>query len=157
MKSKNYLLPHYCQWIGLAMAVIFLAYSLLGKYVLNGLDWFGPENKTINDLIRQTLFYVGVLFIAFSKEKDEDEMIWEIRVNSIALTGYIALIAYVLTVLIGQICFAPFEDEVDWVIYCSVTGLFFHIFVWLFIYLAIFKVRLWKKRYEARKEIKEAN
>ncbi len=157
MKNKNLLLPYYLQWVGLGMVVAAIIYWILGKYILNRLGWFGPENKAFNEILIQSLFYIGTLSITFSKEKDEDEMIWEIRVNTIAITGYIALIAYVLTTLIAQICFAPFEFDIDWIIYTTITTLFFHIFVWLFIYLAIFKARLWRERYKARKAMKEKN
>ncbi len=151
-------MPYSFQMIGWGMVVAAPLYWILGNFVLDGLEWFGDGNRYMNNMILQSLFYIGILLVAFSREKDEDEMVKEIRVGSLAIAGYAALLLFVITTFTGEFWYAHMKGEPDvdgWFKFCRVTQLFFNIFVWLFVYLAIYKIRLWKSRWETHKSMKE--
>ena len=99
--KKNYLLPHNFKLIGLVMLVPFLAvciWLLLGPCECDWLfvkvpalltldiastsEWFGiTETDPVNEICMRGLL-VSLVFIALSKEKDEDEMTAVVRMQS---------------------------------------------------------------------------
>ena len=99
--KKNYLLPHNFKLIGLVMLVPFLAvciWLLLGPCECDWLfvkvpalltldiastsEWFGiTETDPVNEICMLGLL-VSLVFIALSKEKDEDEMTAVVRMQS---------------------------------------------------------------------------
>lgn len=99
--ENDYLLPHYFKKIGLIMSVPFLAgclYCLFGDgtdmipcktfaIAADGLQhtkWFQVyDGGGIFDEICMIGFLISLLLICFSREKNEDEMIKEIRMKSL--------------------------------------------------------------------------
>ena len=108
MMKLNYLLPHSYKRIGLALIIPLLAF---GWYVINFdvepafLDFIVPaifvdevfgekfmfgmtDNNLLNELIGIALIF-SFLMAAFSKEKQEDEFIEKIRLDSLVWATYV--------------------------------------------------------------------
>lgn len=104
----NYLFPHEFKRIGLLLLIPF---SLFGIYVVQKdlepafLDWTVPavfydeimgnqlvfsmaENNVLNEIIGVILIISG-LMVAFSKEKQEDEFISKLRLESLVWATYV--------------------------------------------------------------------
>ena len=104
----NYLLPHRFKRIGMFVLIPFI---FLGWYVVNYdvepeiFDWRVPailvdeiigenfvfgmtENNVLNEIIGVVLI-IGFLMVAFSKEKQEDELIAKIRLESLVWATYV--------------------------------------------------------------------
>ena len=83
---KNFkLLPYRIQFIGWTLAFIGLIIFLLT--LLKGYDLYQ---------IGFCIFEVGFLVLAFTKEKDEDERVQAIRLNSLAITAIIYVAVWIL-------------------------------------------------------------
>lgn len=117
MKSK-YLFPHKFKKIGL---ILFIPSAVLGLYALikgyepeflnirvpaiNFVDFFDErpfftmlENNILNE-ITGVMVIIGLLLIAFSKEKIEDEYISKIRLESLVWAVYINYFILLLSFL----------------------------------------------------------
>ena len=97
--KKNYLFPHYFQWIGWTIAIASFVVLLLG--VINDITirmpalyvdvFFDDDNKsgffrmTESSMysIAMPLLIIALIFIGFSKERVEDEFVQYIRSHSI--------------------------------------------------------------------------
>ncbi|MBR7022198.1 MAG: hypothetical protein IKI09_01825, partial [Bacteroidales bacterium] len=97
--KKNYLFPHYFQWIGWVIAVASFVVLLLS--VINDttirmpalyLDVFFDDDNESGFFrmaessmysIAMPLLIIGLIFIGFSKEKVEDEFVQYIRSQSL--------------------------------------------------------------------------
>ena len=106
MKSKL-LLPYRFKWIGLLLFVPFLVLGLLvmyGDFRLDFLDvdfgrsagLFTSGNNNLTDELVLTGTIVSLLLIAFAKEKDEDEYLHFVRLES---WQWAVLINFVLLIL----------------------------------------------------------
>lgn len=106
MKSKL-LLPYRFKWIGLLLFVLFLLLGLLvmyGDFRLDFLDvdfgrspgLFTSGNNNLTDELVLTGTIVSLLLIAFAKEKDEDEYLHFVRLES---WQWAVLINFVLLIL----------------------------------------------------------
>ena len=101
--KKNYLLPHNFKMIGLIMLVPFLAacmWLLLGPF--EG-DWFkGWFGMTMTDPVNEICMLgllVSLVFIALSKEKDEDEMTAVVRMQSFVWSFWCTAILMLIAIL----------------------------------------------------------
>lgn len=75
-KYTNYLLPNKFKRIGLVLFVCaFISYFAIGVYVEN-------SNYYLFQNLARTIAILGLLMIAISKEKVEDELITKIRMQS---------------------------------------------------------------------------
>ena len=98
--KKSFLLPHYYMKVGLLMFVPFLIMCILElaelapiikvamPYVYSDCftsdTWFGiAESEDIYGEIWMIGLFLSLLFIALSKEKVEDEMLMQIRLQSL--------------------------------------------------------------------------
>lgn len=109
MKS-NYLLPHIYKRIGWFMAIPFLVVGFFLSFFENQFDkitqnW--PKNLDFDgDFLDEIIcigLIVGMLLVAFSREKTEDEYINKVRLESLQLS---VLINYLLLI----ICILVFYD-----------------------------------------------
>ncbi|MCA0932782.1 hypothetical protein LCM02_09995 [Lutimonas saemankumensis] len=106
--KTNYLFPHRFKRIGL---IFLIPFSLFGIYVVQQdlepifLDWTVPaifydeimgnqlvfsmaENNVLNEIIGIILIISGIM-VAFSKEKQEDEFISKLRLESLVWATYV--------------------------------------------------------------------
>lgn len=100
MKPKNYLLPHYFQKIGWGLFFFSFIFLFGSIYAFNTLKLFSQSNSHYATLILYIILLSSALFVAFSKEKIEDELLQKIRYSSIVVTAYAGFIFYVLILLI---------------------------------------------------------
>ena len=101
--KKNYLLPHDFKMIGLIMIVPFLAacmWLLLGP--CEG-DWFKVWlGMTMTDPVNEICMLgllVSLVFIASSKEEDEDEMTAVVRMQSFVWSFWCTAILMLIAIL----------------------------------------------------------
>ena len=116
--KKNYLLPHNFKLIGLIMLVPFLAASvwlLLGPCegdwftvkvpalftldLASTSEWFGMTvTDPVNEICMLGLL-VSLVFIALSKEKDEDEMTAVVRMQSFVWSFWCTAVMMLVAIL----------------------------------------------------------
>jgi len=155
----NYLLPNRFKkigWIlfipGIILGVIFLALDKFepgfldinvfaiakGQFLDGGTHFFTTTKNNIIDEIIALLLIVGSIFIALSKEKNEDEFISRIRLESLVWATYINYIILIFTILF------VFDMAFFWV-------LIFNMFTILFFFIIRFNWIL----YKSKKSIKD--
>jgi len=66
---------------------VFTIYS--GSFPLKDSGWFSVIESNLTNTIVGVLFIIGAVFVAFSKEKTEDEFIAKIRLESLLWATYI--------------------------------------------------------------------
>jgi hypothetical protein len=69
-------------------------------YAFNTLKLFSQNNSHYAITILYVILLFSALFVAFSKEKIEDELIQNIRYSSVVVTAYAGFLFYVLILLI---------------------------------------------------------
>ena len=106
--KNNYLLPHKFKLIGLillaptlVLAAMFLfndfefeflelsVFSLANTPLFGDADLFVTLSNNITNELIAVLSIVSLLFIAFSKQKNEDELVNAIRLKSLVMSTYI--------------------------------------------------------------------
>ncbi|MBG16566.1 MAG: hypothetical protein CL853_09465 [Crocinitomicaceae bacterium] len=106
--KNNYLLPHKFKLIGLillaptlVLAAMFLfndfefeflelsVFSLANTPLFGDADLFVTLSNNITNELIAVLSIVSLLFIAFSKQKNEDELVNAIRLKSLVMATYI--------------------------------------------------------------------
>jgi amino acid transporter len=106
----------------------------LGSNPENG--WFKMVNDSITDELAGVLIIIGALFIAFSKEKIEDEFVMKIRLESLVW----AIIVNSLILLICLLAFYGFSFL--YVLDINIVSI-------LVLYVIKFRYELWKsEKYE---------
>ena len=141
MKNRSFLLPHIFGKIGL---VILVPFTIIGLYIMftGGKEIaFGRffsatgnyrelESQILNNITIIALI-VGLIFASCSREKDEDEMISAVRLDSLLVSLYISTLLLIVAVL-------------------SLYGnnfyefLIYHMFILPLIFLVTFKIKLWR-------------
>ena len=114
--KKNYLFPHYFQWIGWVVAIASFVVLLLG--FINDItirmpalyvdvffdddneDGFFQMARTTMYSIAMPLLIIGLIFIGFSKEKVEDEFVQYIRSQSLIWSTYVTAGLFILGTLL---------------------------------------------------------
>ena len=115
--KTNYLLPNSFKkigWVIVAPIVVFIIISeffdfqpefpkvkvfAIATEGINNVAWFKIIKDDISNEVLGILLIVGSIFVAFSKEKNEDELISKIRLESLVWATYINYIALVLMML----------------------------------------------------------
>ncbi|MGE7773136.1 hypothetical protein ACQKLP_00340 [Chitinophaga sp. NPDC101104] len=103
MKPK-YLLPHVYKKIGWWLAIPAILFTLCATSELG--DWLSTSEKIRNILGDATeevgliSIFVGLLLISFSREKDEDEYISRLRLESLQLAVIINYILLIIATLV---------------------------------------------------------
>ncbi len=93
-KNKNELisLPMYYKWVGVVLMVVsagFIGYANLYDLDLSG------ENERYK-VLTLSGFILGAFFLAFSKEKEEDERLMVLKLRSLAISFAWAVIMVVI-------------------------------------------------------------
>ncbi len=155
-------MPYRCQMAGwglMGAAVVYLLLYVSGCFgAILPHEWIITEKSRFLTLILMVLMYSGVFLVSLSREKEEDEMIHELRSTSIAITAYVMMVIFVI---ISLIC--AFNDAFRFFPYSELSALRLYslennvtnVLTGFFIYLLIYKLRLWKSRWETRRSMKE--
>ena len=114
--KKNYLFPHYFQWIGWVIAIVAFVALVIGsincvtiKMPALYLDVFFDDDhesgffkmaETGIYSIAMPLLIVGMVFIGFSKEKVEDEFVQYLRSQSLIWSTYVTAALFILATLL---------------------------------------------------------
>lgn len=149
--KKTYLFPPVFKWIGWSIFPLFFAMGVAllffdyGFFDLNCkvLALINDDSyfEVLRDDIYQEIIIVGLIvsmiFIAFSKEKDEDEYISQIRMHSL-----------VWSILIGSVLLILATVFVYGFAYATVA--FLNMFLILFLFVIKFNIELQKFRRTGR-------
>lgn len=106
LKTGPVLLPMYCKKIGLAILLMGLIPAVVVKMMHVSLE---PSHKEIFRVLSSNAFLLGLLIIAWSRDKVEDEMTIFIRLKSMAWTFSWT----VLYVIIRPLIDLMFNDPVE--------------------------------------------
>lgn len=104
----RFLFPYWCRYLGWGLVIAHVPMSIIGRAngMINPLD-NPPANAAL--FTGEHLFFIctslvmatGLFIVAFSREKVEDEQIWQIRMDSLRLAifvNYLVLIASLIFV-----------------------------------------------------------
>lgn len=141
MKNRGFLLPHVFGKIGLAILIPFTLFGLFimftgGKEIAFGRffsatgNYEALESQILNNITIIALI-VGLIFAACSREKNEDEMISAMRLDSLLIALYISSILLIVAVL----CLYG-NNFYEFLIY--------HMFILPLIFLVTFKFKMWR-------------
>ena len=149
MNKTSYLLPHSFQSIGWALLIalpILFGFMLL---LFNGLKLIPQSYSKFGTLLLYIVMALSALFIGLSEEKQEDEFIQTLRLRSIANTAWIIFILIIVSAMDVDICdaFGIPGREKFWMRYARLDTIFA-----FFLYIIIFRFRLFKYRKEAGHE-----
>lgn len=100
MKSKSYLFPNHFQKLGWGLFIFSFIFLLLSMYAFNSLKLFSQNDSHYATFFLYLILLFSALFVAFSKEKIEDELIQHIRYSSVVITGYVGFSIYAMYLLI---------------------------------------------------------
>ena len=109
------------------------------KKWLSGIDFFKMVDNNILDEIVGALLIIGSIFIAFSKEKSEDEFIAKIRLESLVKATYVNY-----AILLFAIIFVY-----DWMFFWVIV---FNMFTTLILFVIFFKRALYKSNKQLKNE-----
>lgn len=96
MKTKNYLLPHNFQNIGWGIFIFSLILLIGCRHASSALMTFDHDNNYIPSVVLYIIIMIAAYFVAFSKEKMEDELIQVMRYTSIVFTVITGFILYTI-------------------------------------------------------------
>lgn len=156
MNKKSFLMPHVCQKIGWVLLILAPVYLVLMALAFNTFHLFEQRYSYLSIMGVQLLLFLGMFFIALSHEKEEDEMIRELRLSSVAIIAYIQFSIYILFSIFQTIGVASFSN--NWLAFYQSLPWFPYVKALLgfgisfFGYIVIFKIRLLVLRREARKQ-----
>jgi len=114
------LLPNYFKKIGLGFILASVVFVVSVK--ISGIH-LTAEKKEMMKTIFWDILIIGMLFIAFSKEKDEDELTMLIRMKALA-----SAFVYIVIFKIVSDVFGIIDQE----IIGNMNGYFFQMMVWYF-------------------------
>ena len=149
MKRNNYLLPHSFQRIGWGLLIALPVLFGLMLWIFNGLKLIPQSYSQFGTLVLYIVAALAALFIGLSEEKQEDEFIQTLRLRSIANTAWIIFILIIVSAMDVDICdaFGIPGREKFWMRYARLDTIFA-----FFLYIVIFRFRLYKYRKEAGHE-----
>lgn len=99
MKTKYLLLPHYFQKVGWGLFIFSFIFLVGAMYTFNTLKLFSQNNSHYATLTLYIILFLSALFVAFSKEKIEDEFIQKIRYKSIVITAYVVFLLFLILLI----------------------------------------------------------
>ncbi len=129
---KTILFPHSFQkwgWCVLAVGIAFGIYTMVWDY--------GTSCLVNNIAIIATV--LGALFVTCSREKIEDEMVRQLRLNSLLVALYINYAVLILCSL--------FVYSLDFL-----YVMMYNMFTILFIFMIVFRYRMWRLNKEVKDE-----
>jgi len=147
MNKTSYLLPHSFQRIGWGLLIACPVLLVLNLWIFNGLKLIPQSYSQFGTLVLYITAALSALFVGLSEEKQEDEFIQTLRLRSIANTAWICFILMIVSALAIDVCQAfksrgtllllPFYKTFNSIIFA------------FFLYIALFRFRLFKYRKEA--------
>ncbi|MFA6652372.1 MAG: hypothetical protein WCS46_06815 [Bacteroidales bacterium] len=148
MKRKRILLPHKFQVIG--WGLFSLAFMLL-LFILFRYEWSTSHEHTFLPIVDQysryvtfvllVLAYASAFFVAFSEEKQEDELVREIRFSSVTLVAavlFALLVLFSLLAALAQGFQLNFLTNRSYIVMHWISNILFA----FFLYVIVFRVRL---------------
>lgn len=93
--KPHFLFPYWCRYLGWGLAIAHLPIALIGRAngMFNVLDSSQPPGLFTGAhlffICTSLLTALGLFIVAFSREKIEDEQIWQIRLDSLRWAIYI--------------------------------------------------------------------
>jgi len=160
--KTTYLFPAWAKYLGAILAVpgFILGYLVVYQnYSIPGLELrlrnkstlFLSSAENFTDEMALTLVIVGLLLMAFSRTKKEDELTAKIRLNSLywaILTNYILYACFILLVFVGNLLKSPplnklidsFTNNLEYTVY--------NFFVPLVIFIGRFYFLLYRNKNE---------
>ena len=150
MKNKSYMLPYRYRKYGYGLIIAAILALPVGLLLANVLEVIPQTHTRFIAMTMYIFFFLGLFVVVMSEEKDEDEMIAAIRRKSVSLT---ALIAFGLFILINLIIALDhgFNSLNTWVVAFTALGVT-NVFTFIIIYLAIFRISLWKMRRQCKED-----
>ena len=150
MDHKHYLLPHSFQRIGWALLIACPILFGLELLLFNGLKLIPQSYSQFGTLVLYLTAAFAALFVGLSEEKQEDEFIQSLRLRSIAQTAYICFVLMILSaILVDTLVAFRVQNRSA---FFSFYQLFNSIIFAFFVYIVIFRYRLFKYRKEASHE-----
>jgi hypothetical protein len=150
MDRKHYLLPHSFQRIGWALLIACPILFGIILLLFNGLRLIPQSYSQFGTLALYLTAAFAALFVGLSEEKQEDEFIQSIRLRSIAQTAYICFVLMILSaILVDTLVAFRVQNRSA---FFSFYQLFNSIIFAFFVYIVIFRYRLFKYRKEASHE-----
>ena len=146
MDHKHYLLPHSFQRVGWALLIAVPVLFGATLLVFNELKLIPQSYSQFGTLAIYLAASFAALFVGLSEEKQEDEFIQSIRLRSIANTAWICFTLMILLILAECVCVA-FRVSTP-----PVYRMFGSLIFAFFVYIVIFRYRLFKYRKEASHE-----
>ncbi len=156
--KRNYLLPNKFATIGwllflpgLVLGLIFLIFepdpqflnihlpALVKQSFLGSPEYLTITENNISDEIIAVLLVLGLLIIAFSKEKHEDEFMEQMRLRSLVFATYVNFIVLLFAILF------VYDMMFFWV-------LVFNMFTVLLVFVIRFKWAIYKSRKQLHHE-----
>lgn len=149
--KKTYLLPTYFRKIGLVLTVLVLLCYCFGldcdyyTYGFFGYDtdlnakWFCKTQTSLVTTVYPVLLIIGLSFIAFSRNKVEDEYIVKIREQAFVWSMFVG---YVFVILITLFIYGPMY------IYLSL----YDIYIFLVVFICRFNYQMYKFKKTYRNE-----
>ena len=147
MTNTSFLLPHSFQRIGWALLIACPLLLGLDLWLFNGIKLIPQSYSQFGTLVLYVAAALSALFVGMSEEKQEDEFIQTLRMRSIANTAWICFILMIVSAMAVDICqaFRVSGMNVLWQCYRVFDSVIFA----FFLYIIIFRVRLYKYRKES--------
>ena len=150
MNHNHYLLPHSFQRIGWALLIACPILFGIELLLFNGLKLIPQSYSQFGTLALYLAAAFAALFVGLSEEKQEDEFIQSIRLRSIAQTAFVCFVLMILSAIIVDTLVAFRVQSRD--VFFSIYQLFNSIIFAFFVYIVIFRFRLFKYNKEASHE-----
>ena len=144
------MLPYRCRKYGYGLIIAAILALPLGLLLANVLEVIPQTHTRFIAMTMYIFFFLGLFVVVMSEEKDEDEMIAAIRRKSVSLTALIAFGLFILINLIGAVDHG-FNSLNTWVVAFTALGVT-NVFTFIIIYLAIFRISLWKMRRQCKED-----
>ena len=150
MNHNHYLLPHSFQRIGWALLIACPILYGIELLLFNGLKLIPQSYSQFGTLAVYLAAASAALFVGLSEEKQEDEFIQSLRLRSIAQTAFVCFVLMILSAIIVDTLVAFRVQSRD--VFFSIYQLFNSIIFAFFVYIVIFRFRLFKYNKEASHE-----
>jgi len=108
-KNKNEagLLPNYLKRVGIAVMLLAFVPAVIFKTMSIELT---PSNKELFKLLSMNAFILGLLFVAWSKDKVEDEMTVAIRLKAMGWSFIMAVLVVIVKPFVDVLFKDPISD-----------------------------------------------
>ena len=149
MKINNYLLPFRFKKLGWGLLVVVpVVFAVsLGLFHADVIPQMFSRYMT---MILYMMLFIGVFMVVLSQEKEEDEMIRSIRSRAVSLSAFITFALYIAMSLV--VAFVHGFRSLDCKGIYKIHEMISNIMTPFLIYLAIFRISIWKMRNECREE-----